>query len=243
MSPGGKDGSVDRLNRLRGEAEDIASYSKEELVRIICDVGFSCDGCGRCCTSSYNGHVFLLDADLSVVRGIDRAALIPAPDFEYGDQFGTLYVSGYALRVRDDGSCWFLTPDKRCSIYDRRFSICRIYPYMLHREPDEYGVVDWRQVSGLGDHGEYHLPIDEGAARIIAEEVISYEIAFVRQQIGFWEEITRYFEEHNLRHVRKTYDAALRRFRKGEPVRVMVYADGELKEHTVTADEYRGLML
>ena len=233
-------GSADRIRCLREEAEDLASYSKEELVRIIREVGFSCNGCGQCCTSSYNGHVFLLDADLPGVREIDPDALIPAPDFEYGDQFGTLYVSGYALRVRDDGTCCFLTSDRRCSIYDHRFFICRIYPYMLHREPDADGVVDWRQISGLGDHGEYHLPIDEEAAKLMADEVISYEIAFLNQQIGFWEAIQCHFSEHNLRHVRKTYDAAIRRFRSGEPVFVMVYADGSFTRHSVTAEEYRG---
>ena len=236
-------GSKDRIRRLREEADVLASYPKEQLVRILQEVGFSCDGCGRCCTSSYNGHVFLLDTDLPAVREIDPHALIPAPDFEYGDQFGTLYVSGYALRVRDDGTCLFLTSDRRCSIYDHRFFICRIYPYMLHREPDAYGVVDWRQISGLGDHGNYHLPINEQEAEEIADEVISYELTFICQQIGFWEEILRYFDEHNLRHIRKTYDLTLRRFRNGDQVKVMVYDGGKFSEHIVSAEDYLGFNL
>ncbi|MCQ1538313.1 YkgJ family cysteine cluster protein [Methanocalculus taiwanensis] len=229
-----------RILTLREEESSLLSYPEERLIEIICDVGFACDGCGRCCTASCNGHVFLLDRDLPYLRNNHPEALIPAPDFEFGDSNGTLYVSGYALRVQEDGRCLFLTKENRCSIYEDRFSICRIYPYMLHQEPDAEGVVDWRQIAGVGDHGEYHLPIEEAEAEQIAEAVIAYELAFIRQQIGFWEAISRYFNEQNLRHVRKIYDQAYQRFQKGEPVRVMVYAGGSFDCHVVRIEDYRG---
>ncbi len=229
-----------RILSLGEEEAALLSYPEETLVGIIRDVGFACDGCGRCCTASYNGHVFLLDRDLPYLQNNHPETLIPAPDFEYADQHGTLYVSGYALRVQEGGRCVFLTRENRCRIYENRFSICRIYPYMLHREPDDEGIVDWRQIAGVGDHGEYHLPIDEGEAATIAEEVKNYELAFIRHQIGFWEAIARSFDEQNLRHVRKIYDQALRRFRKGEPVKVMVYTGGSFEEHIVGIEEYRG---
>lgn len=229
-----------RILKLRQDEAALSGYPVDELISIIRDVGFSCDGCGRCCTASYNGHVFLLDRDLPYLRNHHPEALIPAPDFEYGDQNGTLYVSGYALAVQKDGRCIFLDSDNRCSIYENRFSICRIYPYMLHREPDADGVVEWRQIAGLGEHGEYHGEITTEEAEEIAGSVLSYELEFIRHQIGFWEAIASYFEEQNLRHIRKIYDQAQRRFMKGEPVRVMVYTRGSFEEHIVRIEEYRG---
>ncbi|MCP1662671.1 MAG: YkgJ family cysteine cluster protein [Methanocalculus sp. MSAO_Arc1] len=238
--PGWKGSIQNQILTRRREEADLLTYPANRLVEIIRDVGFACEGCGRCCTASYNGHVFLLERDLPYLRRYHPDALVPAPDFEYGDQHGTLYVSGYALRVHGDGRCTFLDDDNRCRIYDNRFSICCIYPYMLHREPDGDGVVDWRQIAGLGDHGEYHCEIDSEEAGRIADLVFSYELDFIRQQIGFWEAIDRLFDEENLRHVRKAYDQALRTYRKGEPVRVLVYAGGSFEEHLVKIDDHRG---
>lgn len=225
---------------LRHDEAALLGYPEDELIRIIRDVGFACEGCGRCCTASYNGHVFLLDRDLPYLREHHPEALIPAPDFEYGDSDGTLYVSGYALSLQENGRCLFLDSENRCRIYENRLSICRIYPYMLHREPDADGVVEWRQISGLGEHGEYHGEITEDEATTISGDVLSYELDFIRQQIGFWEAIGRFFDEQNLRHVRKIYDQTLRRFQKGEPVRVMVYTRGSFEEYIVGIEEYRG---
>jgi len=235
-----RDPVTDRILTLRQDEAALLSYPEDELISIIRDVGFACERCGRCCTASYNGHVFLLDCDLPYLREHHPESLIPAPDFEYGDSDGTLYVSGYALRVQEDGRCLFLDAGNRCEIYENRLSICRIYPYMLHREPDADGVVEWRQISGLGEHGEYHGEITEEEAETIAGDVLSYELDFIRQQISFWEGISRFFDEQNLRHVRKIYDQSLRRFRKGEPVRVMVSTRGSFEEHIVRIEEYRG---
>ena len=143
-----------RIAALVRERNGLFDYPAERLAGIIREVGFRCDCCARCCTRAFNGHVFLLDRDVAVVREIDPGAIEPAPDPEFCDQNGIFYVSGYALRAKDDaeGSCWFLDGGK-CRIYDRRFSICRIYPYMLHREADEEGNIDWRQISGLEMHG------------------------------------------------------------------------------------------
>ena len=221
-----------RIAALMLERNSLFAYPVERLAGILKDVGFRCDHCSRCCTRAFNGHVFLLDRDVEVARLIDPAAIEPAPDPEFCDQNGIFYVSGYALREKcdPDGSCWFLE-DGRCTIYDRRFSICRIYPFMLHRESDEEGRVEWRQISGLDLHGTYHedLPDEEclSAARMTKE----YEDAFLSQEIQFLEFIRDYFSRRGLRHVQKVYDDRMRRFLKGEPVCVMVYYDGRLEEN------------
>ncbi len=222
-----------RIVALVQERNRLFEYSPERFSDIIRDVGFSCDRCAKCCTRAFNGHVFLLDRDVDAIRKTDPSSLEPAPDPEFCDQNGMFYVSGYALRAKDDpeGSCWFLAGNL-CRIYDRRPSICRVYPYMLHREPDEQGRLDWRQISGLDLHGEYHTGIPEDERVSIAQQTIEYENAVLSHEISFLEFIREYFMKHGLRHVQKVYDDRMRRFLNGEPITVMVYHAGKLEEHT-----------
>lgn len=201
---------------------------------VIKEIGFRCTGCAKCCTRVFNGHVFLLDRDVTALKTIDPDACEPAPEPEFCDQNGTFYVSGYALRAKDDesGSCYFLD-EGRCRIYDRRFAICRIYPYMLHREPDERGNVDWRQISGPDQHGEYDEAIPDGMCLDLARETKEYEDAFLDQQISFLGFMQDYFTLHRLRHVQKVYDDRMRGFARGEEIRIQVFYDGRLEEHRV----------
>lgn len=223
-----------RITAARQQLTELRAYPAERLAAIVKEVGFRCNFCAKCCTRAFNGHVFLLDRDAAAVKEIDLRALEPAPYAEFCDQNGTFYVSGYALRIQDDepGSCYFLN-NGRCRIYNQRFSICRIYPYMLHREPDEKGKVDWRQVSGLDEHGEYNTNIPEEECRAIARETKEYEEAYLMQEIGFLIFIQDYFSRHRLRHVQKVYDDQLRRFNRGEEITVMVYYDGLLEQHRI----------
>ena len=223
-----------RIAALIQERNRLLEYPLERLAAIIQDIGFRCTSCARCCTRAFNGHVFLLDRDVTSVRKFDPAAIEPAPAPEFCDQNGIFYVSGYALRTRDDesGSCWFLENGK-CRIYDRRFAICRIYPYMLHREPDEHGDVDWRQFSGLEQHGEYDAVISDNESLDLARETKEYENAFLTQEIQFLEFIQDYFSRHGLRHVQKVYDDQMRRFNRGDEITVMVYYDGLLEPHRI----------
>jgi Fe-S-cluster containining protein len=227
-----------RIAALTQERNSLFEYPLERLAEIIGDVGFSCTSCAKCCTRTFNGHVFLLDRDVTALKSIDPGALEPAPAPEFCDQNGVFYVSGYALRTKqdDEGSCWFLENGK-CSIYERRFAICRVYPYMLHREPDEHGKVDWRQFSGLDNHGEFHATISGEECLARARETKEYENAFLTQEIHFLEFIRDYFAEHGLRHVQKVYDDRMRGFVRGEEITVMVFYDGGLEEHRFDRDD------
>jgi len=226
-----------RIVALTQERNSLFEYPPERFAGIVREVGFRCTRCAKCCTRAFNGHVFLLDRDVTSVKKIDPEALEPAPDPEFCDQNGTFYVSGYALKAKPDepGSCWFLE-NGRCRIYGDRFSICRVYPYMLHREPDETGKVDWRQISGLDQHGEYNREIPEEEALAIARETKEFENAFLNQEIAFLEYVQHYFSRHRLRHVQKVYDDRIRAFRKGETIRVMVYYDDRFEEHHIARD-------
>ncbi|MCL7414647.1 MAG: YkgJ family cysteine cluster protein [ANME-2 cluster archaeon] len=225
-----------RIEQKQQELQALIQYPEEKLASIIKDVGFTCDLCGRCCTEEFNDHVFLLDADTAVIKQIDALALTPAPYFDFCDQHGRFYVSGYALKSRPDGSCYFLDGG-RCTIYSRRLSICRVYPYMLHREADESGNVDWRQVSGLDQHGCYNTMIEDTEARQIANETKEYEVAFLEQEIRFLETINTHFSQNGLRHIQRVYDRQMRHLQKGGSIEVWVYYNGSFEKNLLPAKE------
>lgn len=219
----------------------LHEYPVEELAEIIRDVGFSCTFCGNCCRAGQNGHVFLLEKDTARARVICPEALIPAPFFEVCDREGNFYVSGYALRTHPDGSCIHLEAN-RCRIYKDRFAICRIYPYMLHREPDEKGRLAFRQISGLNEHGEYHQEISLEESRMIAKETICYEEDWLRQMITFYDQMAVLFQRTGNRHVRKKYDQQMIRFRQGKQVQVFVFHAGEFFPNSVSIQDYYGIL-
>ncbi|HWQ65134.1 MAG TPA: YkgJ family cysteine cluster protein [Methanospirillum sp.] len=229
------------LTRFSEERELLQNFPVEDLAVIIREVGFSCTGCGNCCMTAQNGHVFLLDQDTRRAKEICPDAIIPAPFFEICDKKGNFYVSGYALRTTMEGLCVHLI-DGRCRIYNERFSICRVYPYMLHREPDEKGIMTFRQISGLNEHGEYNTYISDSESIALAQVTKSYEKEWLTQMIGFYQSLIDLFAKSGERHVRKIYDQQMREFAKGETVNVFVFFEGEFIRHTVCLQDYGGII-
>jgi Fe-S-cluster containining protein len=228
-----------RLAEVKKELLDLKNFPDSEFTGIIKELGFKCELCARCCTKEFNDHVFLLDSDLERIRGIDPDAVTPAPYYEFCDQNGRFYVSGYALKTKPDGSCIFLE-NKRCRIYPSRPSICRVYPHMLHREADETGKVDWRQISGLNEHGSYHSEIDDSTCEEIARETRAYEEAYLKQMINFFEAVQVHFRKEGLKHVQRTYDRKMREFLKGEcELEVFVYCKGRFEKQKVRQESGR----
>ena len=225
--------SIDeQLSIAREELKQLQEYPEEELIDIIREVGFQCDLCARCCTQEFNDHVFLLEKDIEIIRQNDPESVEPAPYYELCDQNGSFYVSGYALKTKKDGSCTFLE-NRRCTIYDSRPSICRLYPYMLHLEADEEGKIGWRQISGLNLHGCYHTDIDDEQCRSLASDIKAYESSFLKQKIAFFEKAKKNFREKKLRHVQGIHDREMRRFNKGGEIIVFVYDRGTFREHRI----------
>ncbi len=165
--------------------------------------------------------------------------IVPAPYFEICDNKGNFYVSGYALKVRDNGDCAFLSEDHRCKIYNDRFEICRIYPYMLHREPDEDGNIDWRQISGLNDHGEYNSDISDEECKKTAEMTIEYEKDFLVQERDFYKRVLKHLTENGLKPVRRVYDERMRAFARGDEITVFVYNGDGFDERVIVAGDYK----
>jgi len=221
-----------RIIALMQERNRLFEYPLEMVMGDIWSSRFRCASCGACCTRAVNNHIFLLDRDVKKVRAIDPAAYEPAPDPEFCDQHGALYVSGYSLRMKDDGAgpCWFLKGGK-CQIYEERFSGCRIYPHMLRRSSGVSGNVAWRQFARKGVHGEYNDSLTYEECLTIAREVKEYENAYLTQQIAFLETIHEYFTVHDLYHDPKKKDEQIQRQCTGEPVRIRVYHAGELEEY------------
>jgi hypothetical protein len=108
---------------------------------------------------------------------------------------------------------------------------------MLHREPDERGKVDWRQIAGLDEHGAYHTDIPESLCKEAACETREYETACIRQEISFLVYIQDYFSRNQLRHVQKIYDERMRAFARGEEIRIMVFWNGQLEEHRIRSTQ------
>jgi len=214
------------------ERERLFAYPVERLETLIRATGFRCNGCGACCTRAVNRHVFLLDHDVSELRKVDPIACEPAPDPEFCDQHGVLYVSGYALRTKDDeaGFCWFLE-NSRCRIYDNRFSVCRIYPYMLRRIRDTAGTVRWHLFARKNEHGRYDTTHSPEECRALAREIKEYENAFLTQQISFLETVHEYFSMHDLRHDPRLYTRTVERTGQGRAVMMKVFHAGELEDY------------
>lgn len=220
-----------RIVALMQERNRLFAYPLERLAIEIWSAKFRCNRCGACCTRAVNRHIFLLDHDVAAVNKIDPAAYEPAPDPEFCDQNGMLYVSGYALRMREDdkGSCWFLENDK-CRIYDQRFSGCRIYPHMIRRSVDREGAVTWQQFARKNEHGLCDPTVSLEECLALAREIKEYETAFLNQQISFLETIHEYFSVHYLRHDPKILKERLQRYQQGVPVDIKVFHAGELEK-------------
>lgn len=222
-----------RIIALMQERNRLFAYSLNRLAGEIRELGFRCSQCGMCCTRALNSHVFLLERDVENLRKIDPDALEPAQDPEFCDQNGTMYVSGYSVRMGDGstGSCRFLE-GKRCRIYERRFSACRIYPYMLRRIPDSSGRMTWRQFSPQHRFGDCQAVLPDEECFTIAREIREYENAYLTQQISFLEAIHEFFTIHNLRQDLEIYrDRAWADPMHG-PVTVMVYHAGEFAAYS-----------
>ncbi|HEX7575947.1 MAG TPA: YkgJ family cysteine cluster protein, partial [Candidatus Methanoperedens sp.] len=95
---------------IEKEIRDLESFPDEKYLNIIREVGFVCDRCGKCCTSEFNDHIFLLDDDAQrIIENPGREYLRPAPYFDLCDNLGRFYVMGYALKTKPNGDCIFYT--------------------------------------------------------------------------------------------------------------------------------------
>jgi Fe-S-cluster containining protein len=219
---------------IEKEIKCIESFPDGHYKKIVREVGFECDLCGKCCTSEFNDHVFLLDDDMErIIEHAGREFLRPAPYFDICDNLGRFYVMGYALKTRPNGDCIFYLGGK-CKHYEIRPSICKIFPYMLHREPDEDGNIEFRQIGGLDQHGSYHNEISDEFCSEILKSVKDYESGFLRQKLRFIKEIERYFKENDLRNSQQMYDRMMRQYQKAKIIEVFIFFRGRFEKEIIS---------
>ncbi len=220
-------------DEIENEIKCIDSFPDDQFMDIIREVGFECDCCGKCCTSEFNDHVFLLDEDAArIIETAGKEYLRPAPYYDLCDNLGRFYVMGYALKTKNGDNCIFYSGGK-CEYYDIRPRICKIFPYMLHREADEEGNIDFRQFGGLDQHGLYHNEITDESSSMIVSDVKKYEVDFLRQKLGFTREIENHFNKNGLKRSRQMYDRKMREFEKGKEIEVFVFYKGKLEREFV----------
>ncbi len=217
-----------RILALRQEQNRLFACPIEDLAAAIRDTGFRCTCCGACCTQAVGSSIFLLDRDVEALHSIDPCACEPAPGPEFCDQNGVLYYSGYALRMRD-GRCPFLA-GTRCSIYEQRFSTCRVYPFTLRRTRTPDGSMAWQLFSRKGLHGTYGAFISMEESHETAERVREYENALLIRQISFLETVQHHFSLHRLWHDPAAYRKFLRQTRPQGRASARVFRNGDLEE-------------
>ena len=226
--------TLDNQKTLEDEIKEVALFPDEQYIEIIQEVGFECDCCGKCCTSEFNDHVFLLDEDAArIIEVAGKEFLRPAPYYDFCDNLGRFYVLGYALKSKSGGDCIFYTRG-RCEHYDNRPAICRIYPYMLHKEKDEEGNIDFREICGLNEHGLYHNDIEEKSLKEIVMEVKKYETGFLEQKLRYLRKIKEHYQKNNLRNSRQMFDQKMREFERGKEVEVFVFFQDILEKEIVS---------
>jgi len=219
---------------IEEEIKSIESFPDEHYIKIVREVGFECDLCGKCCTSEFNDHVFLLDDDAAGIIGkTGRDFIRPAPYFDVCDNLGRFYVMGYALNTKPNGDCIFYT-GSRCEHYEIRPLICRIFPYMLHRESDEEGNIEFRQIGGLDMHGSYHNESSVEEYKEILKNVKKYESGFLRQKLEFIRAIEKYFKENNLKNSQQMFDRMMRLYQKGKKIEVYVFFRGRFEKEEIS---------
>ncbi len=218
-----------RIAVFEAELAALRAYPRDRLAAIVAEIGFSCDGCARCCTRQSNDHVFLLEED------VDRLREIGAGDARAGAGPGARGPGGPALRLgvraRDDGGAATASSSRRAGA--------------VATSPGPPSAGSTRTCStaspartagstggsspGLGTHGEYGAAIAPEEAGRIADETIAYEAAFLEQMLGFYRTAAAHFAANDLRHVQKVRDDRLRAHARGEPLELLVYHRGRFE--------------
>ncbi len=107
------------------------------------DLRFKCRRCAVFCCKLGGPKVF--EKDLKPLRA---AGFEPMEFLVHlsANQTGQRNVCELVLKQREDGSCIFLQHDvegkvHRCSIYDLRPSLCRLYPFEFQRTSPNTGIL------------------------------------------------------------------------------------------------------
>ena len=93
------------------------------------NISFTCKNCGVCC------HMQPPDVDVAEQRRIESRGFRNFLSFP--DELGTRWI-----RRKKDDSCWFLTKDNKCAIYDVRPAVCQLEPFTIVDFDYERGLIE-----------------------------------------------------------------------------------------------------
>jgi hypothetical protein len=138
---------------LEEELELAKKLNVREIADNICDVGFQCLMCGKCCRKEYgDNRVALTPEEIIIIQeegkleweDIAEPFTVEADSAEEEcqnlandgmiDEEGNLHTFGWILRRKKNGDCSFIPDDNtehRCKIYKLRPLLCSTYPFYM----------------------------------------------------------------------------------------------------------------
>lgn len=184
------------IEELEKELKAAENISIDDLTSQLCEIGFSCLMCGKCCIRSYgDNRVFLNSSDIHSLKdgffgdsiipmlpdGLDISSMDSIADYAHEfevDTQGKYHTFGWMLKRNTDGNCSFLSDDgkKRCSIYSERPMLCSTYPFYI-----ENGKLMSSECEGLGSA----IPIDE--ATLFAKGLLDRHVIEIKDALHLYE--------------------------------------------------------
>jgi Fe-S-cluster containining protein len=93
---------------------------------------------------------------------------------ERPDEMGTVWI-----RRKEDGSCFFLTKDNKCAIYDVRPSVCRLEPFTIVDYDPKTSKIELALnfpfvccCEGVNSEGKVPVEVIGKAAQVVVQKIL-----------------------------------------------------------------------
>lgn len=141
------------IRNLEEELELAKKLNVRDIAENICNVGFQCLMCGKCCRKEYgDNRVALTPEEIRKIQGeseLEWEDIAEPFTVETGsaeeecrtlandgmvDEDGNIHTFGWMLRRKESKDCSFIpdgTTDNHCEIYKLRPLLCSTYPFYM----------------------------------------------------------------------------------------------------------------
>lgn len=187
------------IQDLSEELEAAERISIEEIASKICNIGFSCNICGKCCRKEHGDNTVVVSPEeIELIcnnNGLEHSLVampliidVPGvlPDKKYLennrdmiDTDGNVHTFGWKLLQKRNGDCNFIQEagaGNRCGIYDIRPMLCSTYPFYMQN-----GELKTSECEGLGQQ------ISQEDSLELAAEVVSRYIAEIEETMQLYQ--------------------------------------------------------
>jgi Fe-S-cluster containining protein len=166
-------------------------------------LGFVCNGCGDCCRSHRVALTHLDLARLVAALGVPAASLVewlgPEAVDLAAESAGMVTLPGgprLMVLAHDAGACRLLDAEQRCQAYGARPQDCRVYPFVLERDPAGRAArLTLFEAEACGDRAEPSVELSEVDR---ADRQRWAELAEYRTHVARWNHLAR--QRDRLRH-------------------------------------------